>query len=133
MAIHWPWSRPGGGGEPLPTPTSQSNHGGRLHGSRSEESGPHLGGLRTLRAAGCWAPGSLRYDGQVGSGEPSMRASWAEIHLLSWAGHWLDDLGRGLDQCSGQGDRPAWGPLLIVRPGPQRLDLEVEPWDLDRE
>lgn len=54
---------------------------------------PHLGGLRTLRAAGCWAPGSFKDDGQVGSGEPSVRASWAEIHLLSWAGHWRDDLG----------------------------------------
>lgn len=103
MATHWPWSRPGGGGEPLPTPTSQSNGGGHLHGSRSEESGPHLSGLRTLRAARCWAPGSLRDDGQVGSGEPSMRASWAEIHLLSWAGHcwttwagsWTSAPGRG--------------------------------------
>lgn len=93
MATHCPWSRPGGGGEPLHTPTSQSDNGGHLHGSRSEESGPHLGGLRTLRAAGCWAPGSFKDDGQVGSGEPSVRASWAEIHLLSWAGHWRDDLG----------------------------------------
>lgn len=133
MATHWPWSRPGGGGEPLPTPTSQSNGGGRPHGSRSEESSPHLGGLRTLRAARCWAPGSLWDDGQVGSGEPSVRASWAEIHLLSWAGHWRVDLGWRLDQCSGQRDRPARGPLLIVRPGPWRLDLEVEPSDLDRE
>lgn len=69
----------------------------------------------------------------MGSGEPSVRASWAEIHLLSWAGYWQVDLGWGLDQCSGQGDKPARGPLLIVRPGPWRLDLEVEPSDLDRE
>ena len=81
----------------------------------------------------CWAPGSLSDDSWAESGDLALRMLPAEIHLLSWAGHWLDDLGRGLDQCSGQGDRPAWGPLLIVRPGPQRLDLEVEPWDLDRE
>ena len=51
----------------------------------------------------CWAPGSLSDDSWAESGDLALRMLPAEIHLLSWAGHWWEDQAGGCASIQGRG------------------------------